>query len=196
MHRTVKEPPRFRFDGAQENVVAAAAWATGVGKAHRRLHATAHARSSREAADRQADVGYGHSDRRIGRRWLHRAQALRSIGCMNAAESFAVLPDAVRRALRPSRHHSGDGAQSPPSRPPLPPARPPSPSRPSPDRTPEPMRDPPHREAPKPERDSSCPRSARRIVMNEKTASVRGEAEGECDQGQISTESSVLMSYQ
>ena len=31
--------------------------------------------------------------------------------------------------------------------------------------------------------------------MNEKTASVRGEAQGKYDQGQISTETSVQMSY-
>ena len=31
--------------------------------------------------------------------------------------------------------------------------------------------------------------------MNEKTASVRGAAQGKCDQGQISTETVVLMSY-
>ena len=31
--------------------------------------------------------------------------------------------------------------------------------------------------------------------MNEKTANVRGEAQGKYDRGQISTETSVLMSY-
>ena len=31
--------------------------------------------------------------------------------------------------------------------------------------------------------------------MNEKTASVRGEAQGKYDQGQISTETIVLTSY-
>ena len=31
--------------------------------------------------------------------------------------------------------------------------------------------------------------------MNEKTANVRGESQGNYDQGQISTETSVLMSY-
>ena len=31
MHKTIKEPPRITFDGAQENVVAAAAWARGPG---------------------------------------------------------------------------------------------------------------------------------------------------------------------
>ena len=58
-----------------------------------------------------------------------------------------------------SRNHSGDGAQDPPSRPPLPSPAPPSP--PSPDRTPEPMRDPPHPEHPDPVREPPWPEPVR-----------------------------------
>ena len=61
-----------------------------------------------------------------------------------------------------SRDRSGDGAQDPPSRPPLPsPPSPPSPSTPSPDRTPEPMRDPPLTERPDPVREPLWPEPVR-----------------------------------
>ena len=72
---------------------------------------------------------------------------------MNAYEKFPALLDGARRALHPMafRDHSGDGAQDPPRRPPLP--SPPPPSPPSPDRTPEPRRDPPHPEHPDPVRE-------------------------------------------
>ena len=87
---------------------------------------------------------------------MRRAQALRSIGRMNACDKFPVLLDGARRALHPmaSRDHSGDGAQEPPSRPPLP-------SPPPPERTPEPMRDPPQPEHPDPVREPPWPEPMR-----------------------------------
>ena len=94
--------------------------------------------------------------------------ALCSIGGMNDPETFPVLLDAARRPVRPmaSGNHSGDGAQDPPSRaplppPPPPPPSPPSPSPPSPDTRPEPMRDPPRPDDPDPEREPPWPEPVR-----------------------------------